>query len=119
MIPEYPQLTSAIVTLTYSAAVQLRKGGILPLVHWHKLPSPQKWYHGASLHACCACSHVWEVWLPAQLLGVCGLGWGPQAKASRIRQTSLVRPCCGGRETRAIVWCRMGDAQTSLARQRL
>lgn len=33
MIPEGPQLTSAIVTLTSSAALQLRKDGILPLVY--------------------------------------------------------------------------------------
>lgn len=119
MIPEHPQLTSAIVTLASSAAVQLRKGGILPLVHWYEPSNPQKWCHGASLHACYACSCTWEVWLPAQILGVCALGWGPQAKASQIRQTSLVRACCGGRETRAIAWCRMGDAQSPLARQRL
>lgn len=42
MIPEHPQLISAIVTLASSAAVQLRNSGILPLVHWYEPPSPQK-----------------------------------------------------------------------------
>lgn len=32
MLPEHPRLTNVIVTVTSSAAVQLRKGGILPLV---------------------------------------------------------------------------------------
>lgn len=61
IIPEHLQLTSAKVTLASSAAVQVRKGGILPLVHWHKPPNPQKWCHGASLHECCACSRIWGV----------------------------------------------------------
>lgn len=47
MIPE-PRLTSTIVILV----AQLRRGGIMPLVHWHKPPSPQ-WCCGSSVCILC------------------------------------------------------------------
>lgn len=47
LIPEQQHLTTAIVILASSAAVQLRRGGIPPLMHWHKPPDPHKWCHGS------------------------------------------------------------------------
>lgn len=76
------------------------------------------WYSGTSLptHRNGAMEHFSMRAGHAAVSGKCGLWWDPQAK---VRQISLVRPCCGGWETRAIAWCRMSDARSSLVRQKL
>lgn len=114
MIPEHPQLTSTIVTLTSSAVLQLRKVG--PCL-WYTSISLPAHKNGAKGHLCLCALHT-------AIPGKCGFqpsSWGCVAWERVHRSNKLFWSGLVARtgETKTIAWCRMGDAEHSLARQRL